>query len=241
MSSKERIRIFDTTLRDGEQSPGASLNAEKKARIAEQLERLGVDVIEAGFPASSIGDFESVQAVCESARHTEIAALARCLPKDIQAAAKALEKVGKPAVEPLIAALNDQDRVVRWLAVKTLKSIGDAMAVEPLIAALKDEDDGVRVWVAGALGKLRDSRAVEPLIMALKDRYEDVRQQAAWALAEIGDTKAVEPLIASLKDINADVRFRVVLALGEFGVKLLPAKAGRFDVGWKPTKDHPRF
>ena len=103
MSSKERIRIFDTTLRDGEQSPGASLNAEKKARIAEQLERLGVDVIEAGFPASSIGDFESVQAVCESARHTEIAALARCLPKDIQAAAKALEKAKKPRIHVFLA------------------------------------------------------------------------------------------------------------------------------------------
>ena len=65
---KRRIQIFDTTLRDGEQSPGASLNIEQKLRVAKQLARLGVDVIEAGFPASSPGDFEAVKTISREIR-----------------------------------------------------------------------------------------------------------------------------------------------------------------------------
>ena len=75
--SSRRIAVFDTTLRDGEQSPGIALQPHEKAEIAEQLVRLGVDVIEAGFPAASPGDFEGVEAVAREARHATVAALWR--------------------------------------------------------------------------------------------------------------------------------------------------------------------
>ena len=73
----DRIYIFDTTLRDGEQSPGASMNPDEKMRIARQLEAMGVDIIEAGFPVASEGDFASVQQIAREIRGTQIAGLAR--------------------------------------------------------------------------------------------------------------------------------------------------------------------
>ena len=79
----ERITIFDTTLRDGEQSPGIALTVTEKLEIAEQLARLGVDVIEAGFPAASPGDFEGVQAIAETVKGSSVAALCRTRPQDI--------------------------------------------------------------------------------------------------------------------------------------------------------------
>lgn len=77
----DRVRIFDTTLRDGEQSPGATMNLQEKLRLAHQLEVLGVDCIEAGFPASSQGDFESVQAIAGLVKDAEVAGLAAALPE----------------------------------------------------------------------------------------------------------------------------------------------------------------
>ena len=76
-SEDGRIIIFDTTLRDGEQSPGASMNIEEKVQVARQLERLGVDVIEAGFPIASEGDFEAVRRVGEALKRTQVAGLCR--------------------------------------------------------------------------------------------------------------------------------------------------------------------
>ena len=89
------VKIFDTTLRDGEQSPGASLNTAEKIEIARALELLNVDIIEAGFPISSPGDFEAVQAVCDVVKNCTVAGLARSVEKDIQAAADALKKAKK--------------------------------------------------------------------------------------------------------------------------------------------------
>ena len=91
--SKEHLIIFDTTLRDGEQSPGASMTRDEKLRIARQLEKLKVDVIEAGFPAASNGDFEAVRAVAEVIKDSTVAALSRAFDKDV---ARALEAI-KPA------------------------------------------------------------------------------------------------------------------------------------------------
>src|SRR5207248_2602871 len=85
-----RIYIFDTTLRDGEQSPGASLNVQEKLEIARQLELLGVDVIEAGFPVSSPGDFQAVQEVCKVIKRATVCGLTRAVQKDIDVAAEAL-------------------------------------------------------------------------------------------------------------------------------------------------------
>ena len=73
---RELVKIFDTTLRDGEQSPGATMNIAEKVRIAEQLEKLNVDIIEAGFPISSEGDFEAVKAISKTIKRSEVAALA---------------------------------------------------------------------------------------------------------------------------------------------------------------------
>ena len=86
----KRIKIFDTTLRDGEQSPGCSMNLNEKIEVAKQLERLNVDVIEAGFAISSPGDFQSVKTVAETVKDCTVASLARCKPEDIDAAWEAV-------------------------------------------------------------------------------------------------------------------------------------------------------
>ena len=80
--SSDRLIIFDTTLRDGEQSPGASMNKDEKVRIARSLERMKVDVIEAGFPIASPGDFESVQAVAQAVSESTVCGLARALDRE---------------------------------------------------------------------------------------------------------------------------------------------------------------
>ena len=92
-----RILIFDTTLRDGEQCPGASMNLREKLEVARQLARLKVDIIEAGFPITSQGDFESVQMIAREIKGPIIAGLARCVPKDIDAAGEAIKPAGKKA------------------------------------------------------------------------------------------------------------------------------------------------
>jgi 2-isopropylmalate synthase len=101
--SSRRIQIFDTTLRDGEQSPGIALRPEQKAEIAEQLERLGVDVIEAGFAAASPGDFEGVQAVAAVARRATVASLCRTRREDLDAGADALRDAHRSRVHIFLA------------------------------------------------------------------------------------------------------------------------------------------
>ncbi len=101
--SQERIRIFDTTLRDGEQSPGCSMNLEEKLALARQLARLGVDIIEAGFPIASEGDLESVKAISRALRETVICALARTSPADIEHAQEALADAARPRIHTFIA------------------------------------------------------------------------------------------------------------------------------------------
>lgn len=99
----QRIRIFDTTLRDGEQSPGVALNHSQKLEIAHQLARLGVDVIEAGFPIASPGDLEGVSRIAREVRGPIIAGLARANRADIEAAARAVELAEKPRIHTFIA------------------------------------------------------------------------------------------------------------------------------------------
>ena len=97
------VQIFDTTLRDGEQSPGASMTAEQKVVIARQLEKLGVDVIEAGFAASSEGDFASVQRVCQEVSRPRVVSLARAQEGHIDRALRAVEAAKKPGIHTFIA------------------------------------------------------------------------------------------------------------------------------------------
>lgn len=94
----KKVNIFDTTLRDGEQVPGCGLNKEEKVIIAKALEQLGVDVIEAGFPISSPGDFASVKAIAENVKEPTICALSRAVEKDIIKAVEALENAAKPRI-----------------------------------------------------------------------------------------------------------------------------------------------
>ena len=101
--SNNRVLIFDTTLRDGEQSPGCSMNLSEKLALARQLERLGVDVIEAGFPIASPGDFESVQAIAREVRGTRICGLARTGEEDVGRALEALAEAANPRVHTFIA------------------------------------------------------------------------------------------------------------------------------------------
>jgi 2-isopropylmalate synthase len=100
---KERVYIFDTTLRDGEQSPGASMNTGEKLRLAVQLEKLGIDVLEAGFPAASEGDLEAVSKIAEKLKKTEVAALARTSKDDIDQAWQAIRHAAKPRIHTFIA------------------------------------------------------------------------------------------------------------------------------------------
>ncbi len=99
----KRIYLFDTTLRDGEQTPGVSLNVHEKLQIAKQLEQLGVDVIEAGFPIASNGDFEAVMEIARNVREVTVAALARATKKDIDRAWEALKYAVKPRLHTFIA------------------------------------------------------------------------------------------------------------------------------------------
>ena len=101
--SKDRLIIFDTTMRDGEQSPGASMTRDEKIRIARALERLKVDVIEAGFAIASPGDFEAVKAVAEVVKECTVASLARAAARDIEQAAAALVNAVRPRIHTFIA------------------------------------------------------------------------------------------------------------------------------------------
>lgn len=99
----DKLIIFDTTLRDGEQSPGASMSKEEKVRIAKALERMKVDVIEAGFPIASVGDFEAVQAVAKAVKDSRVCGLARALDKDIDRAGEALKGANASRIHTFIA------------------------------------------------------------------------------------------------------------------------------------------
>ena len=132
-----KIKIFDTTLRDGEQSPGASLNVEEKLVIARQLERLGVDIIEAGFPISSPGDFESVKLIAENLDGPTICGLARARKEDIEAAGQALEKAPNSRIHVFIATSNlHMDKKLKMGRDEVL-----AMAVDAVERACKFTDD----------------------------------------------------------------------------------------------------
>jgi 2-isopropylmalate synthase len=103
ISDADHVRIFDTTLRDGEQSPGCTMNVEEKIAIARQLERLNVDIIEAGFAASSPGDFESVRRIAEAIRNPVVLSLSRTRDEDVDQALRAVEQAAHPGIHIFIA------------------------------------------------------------------------------------------------------------------------------------------
>src|ERR1700738_912805 len=99
----ERVKIFDTTLRDGEQSPGCSMGLKEKVSLGRKLQSLGVDIIEAGFPIASDGDFEAVKAVAAECREVTVAALCRTAEQDVQRAADALRGAVRPRIHTFVA------------------------------------------------------------------------------------------------------------------------------------------
>jgi len=147
----EKVYIFDTTLRDGEQSPGASMNAAEKLRLATQLEKLGVDVIEAGFPAASEGDFDAVSQIAKKLKKAEIAGLARTGKDDIDRAWGAVQHAAKPRIHTFIASsdihmkykLNkDRDEVLKTAveSVRYAKSLTDNVEFSAEDASRSDRD-----------------------------------------------------------------------------------------------------
>src|SRR4051812_7160842 len=123
----DRVNVFDTTLRDGEQAPGFSMNTGEKLRLARQLENLGVDVIEAGFPIASQGDFEAVRAVAREVRNSTVAGLSRARREDIEAAAGALTAAKRPRIHVFLATsdlhLKHKLRISREEALETISSM----------------------------------------------------------------------------------------------------------------------
>src|SRR3954453_22199853 len=125
----QRVVVFDTTLRDGEQSPGIALSVMEKVEIAEQLERLGVDVIEAGFPAASPGDFEGVEAIASTVRGPSIAALCRTRPEDIDRAYEAIKGAARPRIHTFISTSPvHRDKKLRMTKEQVLEETARAVA-----------------------------------------------------------------------------------------------------------------
>ena len=133
------IKIFDTTLRDGEQAPGFSMNISEKLQMAKQLQKLGVDVIEAGFPNASPEDFEAVKKIAETCRHLEVCGLARCHEGDIAVAAKALKKAKKPRIHVFIA--TSDIHLEHKLKMSRAKAIEKAVAGVKLAKSFVDRVD----------------------------------------------------------------------------------------------------
>jgi 2-isopropylmalate synthase len=155
----DRVIFFDTTLRDGEQSPGASMNSAEKLRIAKQLERLGVDVMEAGFPASSPGDFESVRAIANKVKNVEIAGLARTAKNDIDQAWGAVREAVHPRIHTFIATSDihmkyklkmTREEVIREAveSVKYARSLCDSVEFSTEDGTRSDRDFLCRVFEA---------------------------------------------------------------------------------------------
>ena len=150
---QDQLIIFDTTLRDGEQSPGAAMNIDQKLQVAQQLERLGVDVIEAGFPNSSPGDFSAVSAIAETIENATVAGLARIWPEeDILKAADALTGAKKPRIHTFVGTSPLHRDMVSWAktpqeildraveAVKTAKSFVQDVEFSPMDASRTEKE-----------------------------------------------------------------------------------------------------
>ncbi|KAA0443656.1 MAG: 2-isopropylmalate synthase, partial [Candidatus Thioglobus sp.] len=147
----DKLIIFDTTLRDGEQSPGASMNKDEKIRIAKALEKMRVDVIEAGFAIASNGDFEAVKAVANAVKDSTVCSLARAIDKDIDRAGEALKGAVSPRIHTFIATsdihmkmkLNMRPEQVVEQAVRSVKRARnwtDNVEFSPEDAGRSDED-----------------------------------------------------------------------------------------------------
>jgi len=181
----DRVIIFDTTLRDGEQSPGASMNAAEKMRLATQLEKLGVDVLEAGFPASSEGDLNAVSLIAGKLEKTEVAALARSSKNDIDRAWQAISHAAKPRIHTFIATSDlhleyklkmTREQVVAAAveAVKYAKSFTDNVEFSAEDGSRSDRDFLCRVFEAAIAAGAATVNLPDTVGYAVPEEFADL-------------------------------------------------------------------
>ena len=185
MNDQDRIIIFDTTLRDGEQSPGASMNAGEKLRLAIQLEKLGVDVLEAGFPAASEGDLEAVALIAGKLKKTEVAGLARTSRSDIDRAWQAVRHAAKPRIHTFIATSDihleyklkmSRDAVLERAvdAVKYAKSFTDNVEFSAEDGSRSDRDFLCRVFEAAIAAGATTVNLPDTVGYAVPEEFSDL-------------------------------------------------------------------
>jgi 2-isopropylmalate synthase len=201
--TKNRIIIFDTTLRDGEQCPGASMNLREKLEVARQLARLKVDVIEAGFPVSSDGDFESVRAIAREVEGPVICGLARCVPKDIDAAGEAIRPAGKRGRIHVFLATSKihrefklnkaQDEILRLAveSVKHAKSFVDDVEFSPEDGSRTEPDFLAAVCRAVVAAGVTTVNIPDTVGWAVPEQYGDLIGNLYDAVPEFQSGKSV--------------------------------------------------
>ncbi|MBW2193458.1 MAG: 2-isopropylmalate synthase, partial [Deltaproteobacteria bacterium] len=193
----ERVIIFDTTLRDGEQSPGASMNAAEKLRLATQLEKLGVDVLEAGFPAASQGDFDAVAGIAAKLERTEVAALARTSKADIDRAWGAIQHAKKPRIHTFIATsdlhmhykLNMSKETVLKTAVESIKyakSFTDNIEFSAEDASRSDRDFLCKVFEAAINAGATTINIPDTVGYAIPEEFSDLVKYVIARTPNIG-------------------------------------------------------
>jgi 2-isopropylmalate synthase len=198
-----RIIIFDTTLRDGEQCPGASMNFREKLEVARQLARLKVDVIEAGFPVISQGDFEAVQAIAREIKGPIIAGLARCVDKDIDAAGEAVKPAGKKGRIHVFLATSKihrefklgkaQDEIIRLAVsgVKRARSFVDNVEFSPEDGSRTEPDFLIQVCKAVIAAGANTINIPDTVGWAVPDQFGALIKDLYNAVPEFQSGKAV--------------------------------------------------
>ncbi len=181
----DRVIFFDTTLRDGEQSPGASMNVAEKVRLATQLEKLGADVIEAGFPAASPGDFEAVQAISHKIKNIQVAGLARTSKEDIDKAWGAIKNSAHPRIHTFIATSDihmkhklkmNREQVIKTAveSVQYAKGLTDNVEFSAEDASRSDRDFLCRVFEAAIQAGAKTVNIPDTVGYALPNEFGDL-------------------------------------------------------------------
>jgi 2-isopropylmalate synthase len=181
----DRVIFFDTTLRDGEQSPGASMNVAEKVRLAIQLEKLGADVIEAGFPAASPGDFEAVQAISHKIKNIQVAGLARTSKEDIDKAWGAIKDAAYPRIHTFIATSDihmkhklkmNREQVIKTAveSVRYAKGLTDNVEFSAEDASRSDRDFLCRVFEAAIQAGAKTVNVPDTVGYALPNEFGDL-------------------------------------------------------------------
>ena len=199
--SQHRVSIFDTTLRDGEQSPGCSMNLREKVRMAMKLQDLGVDIIEAGFPIASEGDYAAVRAVAAQCREIKVAALCRTAEQDVARAAEALKDAAHPRIHTFVAT---SDIHLEHKLKKTRDEV-----IEPATHEILQDFRTRGVAVIGGIGRVLELPREEP---ARQFRYRPVAPRNARLLGAPPRTRDEAASSQSPRDSSRPVLFRASLA-----------------------------